>query len=124
MDGWVHAHTALFEPDDGMPPVFRSDAWRDRQLNSVLGAWAETRHTVAPYLKSAHTYLGCSAMTDEFHGFVDPYPAFFSRLSERVAALDSLLIRLEVYDRIAVHRAAVSAELDSLFGPATSTDAA
>lgn len=118
MDGWLDCYAPALADDPAVPAVFRTRAWQDKQLNSALGAWAETRLAVAPYLKAAHQNLGMSAMTDPLHGFVEPYPQFFARLAARMRALDGLLGDLGVYDRVAREQADLEREMDERYGKA------
>lgn len=118
MDGYLDCFSAVLEDDARLPGQFRTSAWQDKQLNNALGGWAETRHAAAPYLKAAHTYAGISAMTDRLHGFVEPYPEFFTRLSRRMANLHDLLERLDLYGAVAREKEELEAQLDKEFGPA------
>ena len=59
------------------PAAMKTDTWRDKQLWTQLGAWAEQRHTWALHTKLTVHYLG---MTREHPGIVSPYPDFFDGL--------------------------------------------
>jgi hypothetical protein len=114
VDGMLHCYRPLFVDADDLPPPFRSAAWRDKQLNNALGAWAETRHAAGPYVKAAHMCMGMSELSDRLHGFVEPYPEFFRRLHERIAGLDALLDEVGYYDVVDALRAAAEAEAEAI----------
>jgi len=116
MDGYLDCFSVALTDNDSLPGLFRTVAWQDKQLNSALGAWAETRHAAAPYLKAAHTYAGCSAMTDRLHGFVEPYPEFFTRLAKRMSDLHDLLERLDLYGSVTRGQKELEVQLDEEFG--------
>ncbi len=116
VEGWLACYKPALADDPALPAVFRTRAWHDKQLNSALGAWAETRHASAPYLKAAHVYVGGSMISDRLHGFVEPYPEFFSRLAARMRALDRLLAELGVYVRVEREQGELEQSLDSKYG--------
>ncbi|MBC8874310.1 MAG: DUF3160 domain-containing protein [Planctomycetes bacterium] len=60
-----------------VPVALRTPAWHDKQLGTALAAWAEERHTWALHGKMTITF-GC--MTEEFPGYVSPYPGFYHGL--------------------------------------------
>jgi len=117
MEGYFRCFETVFEPDACAPAFIRSPAWEEKMINSALGAWAETRHAAAPYLKAAHVYAGLSAMTDRFHGYVEPYPEFYARLSEHAGRLEALLERCGLFDRIAEDVFDIESRLDADYGP-------
>nr|MEE4266606.1 DUF3160 domain-containing protein [Candidatus Krumholzibacteria bacterium] len=97
MSGFRNCHEALFHMPAGIPSLFRSPIWRDKQVNAALGAWAESRHAAAPYLKSAHVYLGISMAEPQFQGYVEPFPLFYRRLKEEAHRWDNLCREIGVY---------------------------
>ncbi len=72
----------LMTTPPGAPTALATDAWRDKQLNTTLAAWAELRHVTHVFVKEAHMYSGLSAVTDAFHGYVEPYPDFYRGLRD------------------------------------------
>ena len=118
MNGWRNTHRILFDPPPGLSSLFRSTLWQEKLVNSALGAWAETRHAAAPYLKAAHIYSGMSAMTDRFHGYVEPYPEFFRQVRKQAEAWHALFEQLDMYARIDREKTATMEELDERFGQA------
>jgi hypothetical protein len=63
--------------DAGLPAPLAGDAWNRRLLNTQLASWAELRHDNLLYAKQSIT---AEALCDYPHGYVDPYPAFYSAL--------------------------------------------
>lgn len=100
MTGYVDCHKPLFDLSPDLLPVFKSALWQDKITNSCLGAWAESRHVAAPYLKNAHTYSGLSMMTDGFHGYVEPVPHFYRQLKLQAEAWHKLFVKRDLYPEI------------------------
>jgi hypothetical protein len=69
-----------------------STAWLDKQINSSLGSWAELKHDTILYAKQAYAEMGAGGSDAPkpllAQGYVEPVPAFFSRLE----ALTSMTI--------------------------------
>ena len=82
--------TALQQPlPAAAPRALHTPAWKDKQLWTQLGAWAEQRHTWALQTKlSAH----CFGMSPKPSGYVSPYPDFFRKLG-RLAKETSVVFR-------------------------------
>lgn len=114
LDGYLEIFRTLFADAPAGEGVFATEAWQDKLVNTALGAWAETRHAAAPYVKEAHIYMGESEMTDRLHGFVEPYPRFFRALERRAGRLDALLRDLGVYEITRQRQTGGQARLDSL----------
>jgi hypothetical protein len=100
-EGMIRCCAALFKPDPAVPPFMRQAPWEDKQINTALGAWAEVQHAVTLYTKDANTYMGCSAMTDRFHGYVEPVPAFYARLQDLARRLMRLADSCALFEKIA-----------------------
>ncbi|WP_433928760.1 DUF3160 domain-containing protein [Sorangium cellulosum] len=67
---------------EGLPGVAKTEAWGRRLLNTQLASWAELRHDTLLYAKQSYT----AGNTCEFpDAYVDPYPAFFTRIAELAA---------------------------------------
>ncbi|MFX0065028.1 MAG: DUF3160 domain-containing protein [Candidatus Hermodarchaeota archaeon] len=56
---WLYSLLPLLH-DKGQqyPSYMRTDAWKDKELNTCLGSWAELRHDTILYAKQAYTTLG------------------------------------------------------------------
>jgi hypothetical protein len=62
----------------------RSAAWLDKQLNTVLGSWAELKHDTILYAKQVYAELGGGPPPPEPEppkGYVEPVPQFYARLA-------------------------------------------
>lgn len=75
---WLQSLAALSDSTaSNMPSYTQTAQWENRLLNTQLGSWAELRHDTLLYTKQSYTM----GITCEFpDAYVDPYPAFFSRL--------------------------------------------
>lgn len=52
--GWLHALKFLLEvKEEGYPSFMGGEAWVDKQLNAMLGSWAELRHDTILYAKQS-----------------------------------------------------------------------
>jgi hypothetical protein len=59
------------------PSAMKTRAWRMKQLEAQLGAWAELRHDTILYAKQSYTaFIACEYPK----GFVEPYPLFYARV--------------------------------------------
>ncbi|MDC0677619.1 DUF3160 domain-containing protein [Sorangium atrum] len=64
---------------EGLPGVTKTEAWGRRLLSTQLASWAELRHDTLLYAKQSYT----GGDTCEFpDAYVDPYPAFYTRIAE------------------------------------------
>ncbi len=62
----------------------RSEAWQDKQLNTVLGSWAELKHDTVLYAKQVYAELGGGPPPPPPappKGYVEPVPVFYARLA-------------------------------------------
>jgi hypothetical protein len=85
---WLSALAALDDRPEGtrFPEVMRGRAWQTKQLSTQLASWAELRHDTILYAKQSYT----SGILCEYPaGYVEPYPAFFTRMA-RFAELASI----------------------------------
>ncbi|MFX0011569.1 MAG: DUF3160 domain-containing protein [Candidatus Hermodarchaeota archaeon] len=56
---WLYSLLPLLhDKEQQYPSYMRTDAWRDKELNTCLGSWAELRHDTILYAKQAYTTLG------------------------------------------------------------------
>ena len=81
--GWVHALGELdrdLSTEPGLPQVFRTEAWRKKQLQTQLASWSELRHDTILYAKASYSVPSCEVPV----AYVEPYPEFYAAL-EKVA---------------------------------------
>lgn len=84
--------------DPRAPALFHSPAWKKKQLNCTLGAWAEYRHAVAITQTTTANYLG---LTEDPPGFIEPVPSFFHALG--VASTQLAELSLDAHNRLEKH---------------------
>ncbi len=84
-NSWLYCfHPLLDEPGQGYPAFMQSTAWLDKQLNAVLGSWAELKHDTILYAKQAYAELGGGPPPPPPappKGYVEPVPEFYARLA-------------------------------------------
>ncbi len=97
--GVLRSYEELVSDSEGeeYPDFMRTAAWADEKLNTALGSWTELRHDNILYAKEAYSGTVCS--TPE--GFVEPYPAFYSRM-ENLSIMMQHLLRAEFNPRTKV----------------------
>jgi len=82
---WLYAFQPLLEtPGDGYPAFMTSVAWVDKQLNTVMGSFAELKHDTILYAKQAYAELGGGPPPPPPtppRGYVEPVPEFYARLA-------------------------------------------
>lgn len=81
--GWLYSLKSLFGKKDAGYPVFmRSEAWKDKSLNTFLGSWAELRHDTVLYGKQSETLLrGLPGdVPVNVDVYVEPNPELYARL--------------------------------------------
>jgi hypothetical protein len=82
---WLYTfHPLIDVPGEGYPAFMRSAAWLDKQLNTVLGSWAELKHDTILYAKQVYAELGGGPPPPEPEppkGYVEPVPQFYARLA-------------------------------------------
>ncbi len=89
-NSWLYSFYPLLDvPGEGYPQFMRSSAWLDKQLNTVLGSFAELKHDTILYAKQAYTELGGAPQppppTQPPRGYVEPVPQFYARLAALTA---------------------------------------
>ena len=97
---WLYALLPLLEEnkDTNLPCFMQSPAWIDKELQTVLGSWAELRHDTILYAKQSYTMAG-KGMPPEpklTYGYVEPYPEVYARLEEMMKDLRNNLIALDL----------------------------
>jgi hypothetical protein len=68
----------LAPPEKDVPALFSSRPWQAKSCQTVLGGWAQLRHTWQLQAKENIEYLG---ITLRPAGFVEPVPEFYSRMA-------------------------------------------
>lgn len=86
---WLYTFFPLLEPvGAGYPTFMQSEAWLDKQLNTVLGSWAELKHDTILYAKQVYAELGGGPPPPPPLpplGYVEPVPTFYARLAALTA---------------------------------------
>jgi hypothetical protein len=84
-NAWLYCfHPLLDVPGGGYPAFMMSEAWVDKQLNTVLGSFAELKHDTILYAKQAYAELGGAPPPPPPvppRGYVEPVPEFYARLA-------------------------------------------
>ncbi len=90
-NSWLYSFQPLLRPhvgEAGYPAFMQSPAWVDKQLNAVLGSWAELKHDTILYAKQAYAEMGGGPPAPEPvppKGYVEPVPHFYARLAALTA---------------------------------------
>jgi hypothetical protein len=90
-NSWLYSFLPLLRPtvaEPGYPAFMQSNAWTDKQLNTVLGSWAELKHDTILYAKQVYAEAGAGPMPPEPvppKGYVEPVPEFYARLAALTA---------------------------------------
>jgi hypothetical protein len=83
-NAWLYTFFPLIEVrGEGYPAFMQSSAWLDKQLNTVLGSWAELKHDTILYAKQVYAELGGGPPPpppEPPKGYVEPVPQFYARL--------------------------------------------
>ncbi|BCW97158.1 MAG: DUF3160 domain-containing protein [Fimbriimonadales bacterium] len=87
--GWLWVLQSIAEPpqDARLPALFRTDAWRDKSLQTALASWAQLRHDTILYAKQSVVAAEGGDVEPEpeprYH-FVEPNTEAWSRLLELI----------------------------------------
>lgn len=79
--GWMHALRELdrdLSLEASLPRVFRTEAWRRKQLQTQLPSWSELRHDTILYAKASYAVPSCEVPV----AYVEPYPEFYVGLEQ------------------------------------------
>lgn len=79
--GWLwmlESTLASYENTDGMPPFMQSPKWTDKNINSMLGSYAELKHDTVLYNKQPVAEMG-GLMTIPYN-YVEPNIEVYSKL--------------------------------------------
>ena len=94
--GWLYSFTSQVKPKgDAYPPVMQTGTWRNRDVNSALGSWAELKHDTVLYTKMAEGMGGGGPPSSPPPpGYVEANPNVFYRLGYISQALaEGLMLR-------------------------------
>ena len=88
-DGWLYALEAGVVPkDESYPGWMRTPAWAYKDMNALLGSWAELKHDTILYTKMPEGVGGGGPPSSgPAPGMVEPNPAVFYRLAYIARAL-------------------------------------
>ncbi|MFA5033272.1 MAG: DUF3160 domain-containing protein [bacterium] len=90
---WLYSIRLLLNDKHSNCPSFMlSNEWELKELNSVLGSWAELKHDAILYAKESYTLMTTSMpRTPEFtKGWVEPYPEVYKELSDMITKLSTI----------------------------------
>src|SRR6185369_17318542 len=73
------------------PEALRTRAWAMKTLNTQLASWTQLRHDTILYAQQSYTPILTCAYPD---GYVEPRPAFWSRLGQMALATKAILATL------------------------------
>jgi hypothetical protein len=77
---WLYAlFPCMTSKEAGFPKFMTNTAWKDKELNTVLGSWTELRHDTILYAKQSYTSE--TSMPEIQKGYVEPNPELFYRLA-------------------------------------------
>lgn len=90
---WLACLRLLSAPttDTQYPEAMRTRPWAMKTLNTQLASWTHLRYTSALYVKESYTPILLCLYPK---GYVEPRPAFWSRLGEMALATKSVLATL------------------------------
>jgi hypothetical protein len=90
---WLACLRELSEPttDSEYPEAMRTRAWAMKTLNTQLASWTELRHNTVLYAQQSYTPIVLCSYPD---GYVEPRPAFWSRIGEMALATKAVLATL------------------------------
>lgn len=90
---WLACLRLLSEPTTGtqFPEAMRTRPWAMKTLNTQLASWTHLRYATALYVKESYTPIVLCLYPK---GYVEPRPAFWSRLGEMALATKSVLATL------------------------------
>jgi len=80
---WLYALKPLLEDyGQGYPTFMQTEAWKDKELQTVLASWTELRHDTILYAKQSYTPAATAAppQPKPVVGYVEPVPEFYSRM--------------------------------------------
>lgn len=82
--GWLDSLRAVSKMGKSAPAVFRTNAWQDHNLNSILASWTELRHDTILYGEQTVSEMGDGDEPQLVRGYVEPALPFYRRLRKLV----------------------------------------
>jgi hypothetical protein len=81
--GWLYSFVSQVKPKgDAYPALMQTDAWKNREISSALGSWAELKHDTVLYTKMAEGMGGGGPPgSPPAPGYVEANPNVFFRLA-------------------------------------------
>lgn len=87
---WLWTLGPLLEDfGEGYPVWMQTDAWKIKELNTVLSSWSELRHDTILYVKQSYTTPGMFGVTSavpplapKYYGYIEPVPEFYAKLKD------------------------------------------
>jgi hypothetical protein len=89
--GWLWALQPLLVRDQALvPPMMQTDAWRRKDINTMLGSWTELKHATLLYSEQPMGGLGGGGMMPPVTSTstVEPNPLVFARIAIVAGTLD------------------------------------
>jgi len=105
--GWLYALKPLLGSFDSRYPSFmQTNAWADKELQTVLASWTELRHDTILYAKQSYTPRITSIPPEETPGigYVEPVPEFYQRLLALTTMTRRGLTDLQVLNETETYR--------------------
>jgi len=90
---WLACLRLLSEPTTGTqyPEAMRTRPWAMKTLNTQLASWTHLRYTTTLYVRESYTPIVLCLYPK---GYIEPCPAFWSRINEMALATKSVLAML------------------------------
>jgi hypothetical protein len=96
-NAWLYAFYPQVTPytvqsREGLPPFMQTEAWVYKDMNSVLGSWAELKHDTVLYAKMPESAGGGGPpMSGPAPAYIEPHPDTFYRLGYAARAMGAIL---------------------------------
>ncbi len=104
--GWLYSLKPLFASFDTAYPTFmQTDAWKDKELQTVLASWTELRHDTILYAKQSYTpRITAIPPAPSAVGYVEPIPEFYQRILALTTMTRTGLTDLQVLNQTEINR--------------------
>ena len=97
--GWLESLQLVMKvPGEGAPEFMRTQPWALKSLNTSLGSWTELRHDTILYAKQSVAAEGEGGEEPLSSGYVEPYPAFYTKIAELATELKEGLSTYDLLD--------------------------
>jgi hypothetical protein len=96
---WLYAlKPLLIEFGEDYPTFMRTEAWRDKELQTALSSWTELRHDTILYAKQSYTPVASCIppQPKPVIGYVEPIPEFYGRMLALTKMTETGLAQLSV----------------------------